>query len=218
MILKACIFDLDGVLVDTARFHYLAWRTLAKGFGFEFTESDNERLKGVSRMDSLEILLEIGQINLSEPDKMKYADEKNQLYLRYIRKMTGEDVLPGVREFLSELKQSGILLALGSVSKNAAEILNRTGITAFFDAIVDGNMITRAKPHPEVFLTGARLLKTDPASCIVFEDAVAGIRAAHFAGMKCVGVGAPGILAEADLIIPEFLDLSWERVVSKLNE
>ena len=218
MILKACIFDLDGVLVDTARFHYLAWRTLANRFGFEFTESDNERLKGVSRMDSLEILLEIGKINLSEPDKMKYADEKNQLYLRYIRKMTGEDVLPGVREFLSELKQSGILLALGSVSKNASEILNRTRFTAFFDAIVDGNMITQAKPHPEVFLTGARLLKTDPAHCIVFEDAVAGIRAAHFAGMKCIGVGSPGILAEADLIIPGFLDLSWAGVVSKLNE
>lgn len=218
MILKACLFDLDGVLVDTARFHYLAWHSLANSLGFKFTESDNERLKGVSRMDSLEILLEIGNIKLSEKDKLKYAQEKNQLYLQCIRKMTREDVLPGVREFLSTLRHSGILLGLGSVSKNALEILNRTDITAFFDAIVDGTMITHAKPDPEVFLTGARLLNTDPKSCLVFEDAVAGVRAAHHAGMKCVGIGSPEILAEADLIVPGFQGLSWKSVISNLNE
>ncbi len=218
MILKACLFDLDGVLVDTARFHYLAWRTLANKLGFEFSESDNERLKGVSRMDSLEILLEIGKIKLIEPDKQKYADEKNQLYLQYIRKMTSEDVLPGVRTFLSELIQSGILLCLGSVSRNAGEILQRTDLTSYFNAIVDGNMITQAKPHPEVFLTGAHLLKIKSENCLVFEDAVAGIRAAHHAGMKCIGIGSPEILHEADLIIPGFVNMSWHSVISNLND
>ena len=218
MNVKACLFDLDGVLVDTARFHYLAWRLLADRFGFEFTETDNERLKGVSRMDSLDILLEIGNITLSDKDKLMVADEKNQLYLKYIRNMTGDDVLPGVRTFLTEVRQAGIRVALGSVSRNAGEILNRTGLTAMFDAIVDGNMITHAKPHPEVFETGARMLDIPAADCIVFEDAVAGIQAAHHACMKCVGVGSPEILAEADLIIPGFQNLTWKGVVSNLND
>jgi beta-phosphoglucomutase len=213
MTIKACIFDLDGVLVDTARYHYLAWKSLADRLGFVFTESDNERLKGVSRMASLDILLEIGKMAPTDLEKLEYAAEKNALYLEYIEKMTPEDILPGVREFLSELKKSGILIGLGSVSKNARTILTRTAITDFFDAIVDGNIISRAKPDPEVFLTGAGMLNMPPANCLVFEDAVAGVQAAHRAGMKCVGVGSLDILGEADMIIPGFRNFKMENLI-----
>jgi beta-phosphoglucomutase len=190
--------------VDTARYHFLAWKSLADRLGFSFTESDNERLKGVSRMASLEILLDIGNIAPTDLEKLEFAAEKNELYLGYIEKMTPDDILPGVREFLTELKKSGILIGLGSVSKNARSILTRTAVTDFFDAIVDGNIITHAKPDPEVFLTGAKMLNTPPSQCVVFEDAVAGVEAAHRAGMKCIGVGEPDILSEADRVIPGF--------------
>jgi len=213
MTIKACIFDLDGVLVDTARYHFLAWKSLADRLGFTFTESDNERLKGVSRMESLEILLEIGKIVATDSQKQEYAAEKNALYLEHIEKMTPEDILPGVREFLTEVKKSGILIGLGSVSKNARSILSKTAITGFFDAIVDGNIITHAKPDPEVFLTGAKMLNMPPAQCVVFEDALAGVEAAHRAGMKCVGVGAPDILHKADMIIPGFENFRMKDLI-----
>jgi beta-phosphoglucomutase len=213
MTIKGCIFDLDGVLVDTARFHFLAWKNLADRLGFDFTESDNERLKGVSRMASLEILLEIGKLAPTDIEKQEYAAEKNALYLQFIEKMKPEDILPGVREFLNELKKAGIRVGLGSVSKNARTILSKTSLTDFFDAIVDGNIISRAKPDPEVFLTGAKMLNLPPARCIVFEDAVAGVEAAHRAGMKCVGVGSRDILGEADLIIPGFENLTMKDLI-----
>lgn len=213
MTIKACIFDLDGVLVDTARYHYLAWRNLADRLGFSFTESDNERLKGVSRMASLEILLEIGKMNPSENEKITFAAQKNALYLEYIEKMNPDDILPGVREFLTELKKAGILIGLGSVSKNAQSILSKTDITGFFDAIVDGNIISQAKPDPEVFLTGAKMLNTNPEQCVVFEDALAGVEAAHRAGMKCVGIGSPDILSEADMVIPGFENFKVKDIV-----
>jgi beta-phosphoglucomutase len=213
MTIKGCIFDLDGVLVDTARFHFLAWKSLADRLGFEFTESDNERLKGVSRMASLEILLEIGKLAPTDIEKMEYASEKNALYLRYIEKMKPSDILPGVREFLNEIKRTGVRIGLGSVSKNAQSILSKTGITEFFDAIVDGNIISRAKPDPEVFLTGAKMLNLPPAQCVVFEDAVAGVEAAHRAGMKCVGVGSRDILTEADLVIPGFENFTMNDLI-----
>ncbi len=212
MIIKACLFDLDGVVVDTAHFHFLAWRNLAEKLGFEFTEHDNERLKGVSRMDSLAILLEIGKVSLSDPEKIRLAEQKNQLYLQYIRNMTPDDVLPGVKTFLSELKESGILLGIGSASKNARTILESIDLVTKFDVIVDGNLISQAKPHPEVFALGAKMLRVDPSHCVVFEDAIAGIQAAHNAGMKCIGVGAAGILYEADLVIPGFRDLKLSDI------
>jgi beta-phosphoglucomutase len=212
MIIKACLFDLDGVVVDTAHFHFLAWRNLAEKLGFVFTEHDNEKLKGVSRMDSLDILLEIGKVSLSNPEKTRLAEQKNQLYLQYIRNMTPDDVLPGVKRFLSELKESGILLGIGSASKNARTILESIDLVTKFDAIVDGNLISQAKPHPEVFALGAKMLRVDPSQCVVFEDAIAGIQAAHNAGMKCIGVGAAGILREADLVISGFRDLKLSDI------
>jgi beta-phosphoglucomutase len=207
MKVKACLFDLDGVLVDTARFHFLAWRKLAVELGFEFTEADNEQLKGVSRMDSLEILLRIGKKSLTQEEKDRYAAEKNEVYLGYVKQMTPADILPGVTEFLSEVRKNQIMIGLGSASKNARLILERTGIVTLFDVIVDGNLITHAKPDPEVFAMGAQLLEIENKACIVFEDAVAGVQAAHNAGMKCIGIGSPEILGEADMVLPGFLNL-----------
>ena len=169
-------------------------------------------------MASLEILLEIGKKAPTDIEKLEYAAEKNTLYLENIEKMTPEDILPGVMEFLTEIKKSGILIGLGSVSKNARSILSKTAITDFFDAIVDGNIITHAKPDPEVFLTGARMLNMPPAQCVVFEDAVAGVEAAHRAGMKCVGVGEPDILGEADMIIPGFENFNLKDLTLYLEK
>lgn len=208
--MKGCIFDLDGVIVDTAKYHYLAWKKIADEFGFEFTLKDNERLKGVSRMASLDILLGIGGIKLSEGEKAEVADRKNRIYLEYILKMTPEEVLPGVKEFLTALHTAGIKVSLGSASKNAKTILKQVGIETLFDAVADGTNVSKAKPDPEVFLKGAELLGLAPADCLVFEDAVAGVEAAHRGGMKCVGVGDPEVLREADYHIDGFGQLKME--------
>lgn len=211
MEVKACIFDLDGVIVDTAKYHYLAWKTIADELGFEFTEKHNERLKGVSRMRSLEILLEVGGVILDQPTCELLADKKNKLYLDYVLKMTPDEVLPGAKEFLSELRKNNILTALGSASKNAMTILNRLNITQYFDAIIDGNKTAKAKPDPDVFLKGARELNIDPQYCVVFEDAEAGIEAAIAAGMRCIGVGSPETLGKANAVIAGFKNFNLER-------
>ncbi len=205
---QAYLFDLDGVIVDTARFHYLAWKRLANQLGFEFTESQNEALKGISRMDSLEIVLKAGNVTLSQEEKLKYATEKNAYYLELCSRMTPGDVLPGVLPFIEEAKREGILIGLGSASKNAGTILKSLAITGYFDTIVDGNRIRNSKPDPEVFLTGAADLGVKPENCTVFEDAAAGIEAAGRAGMKAVGVGDPLILQNADFVIPGFEGIS----------
>ena len=149
--MKGCIFDLDGVIVDTAKYHYLAWKKIADEFGFVFTEKDNERLKGVSRMASLDILLSIGGVHLSEGEKLQVADKKNEIYLGYILKMTPDEVLPGVLTFLKTLRDQGIKISLGSASKNAKTILHQVGIENLFDAVADGTNVSKAKPDPEVF-------------------------------------------------------------------
>lgn len=213
--IKCCIFDLDGVLVDTAKYHYLAWKSVARELGFDFTETDNERLKGVSRMASLDILLSIGNVELTSEEKLSIADRKNQRYLEYILKMTPDEVLPGVTGFLKELKRRHVKIALGSASKNARTILQQTGIEHFFDAIADGNNVTHAKPDPEVFLTAASLATSVPAESLVFEDAVAGIEAARRAGITSVGVGNPEILKDANYHINSFLE--QEKLLQLLN-
>lgn len=205
---KACLFDLDGVLVDTAKYHYLAWKRLANELGFDFTKEDNERLKGVSRMDSLNILLEIGGKNFDEETKLKLAEKKNKWYVEYISKMTKDEILPGVKEFLTDVKNSGIKIGLGSVSKNSMKILESTELKDYFDSIIDGTKITHAKPNPEVFLKGAEELKIDPKDCVVFEDAAAGIEAAINAGMHSIGVGSKNILNKAEKIIPGFKNMN----------
>src|SRR6266542_4973647 len=158
MEIKACIFDLDGVIVDTAKYHFIAWREIARELGFEFTEDHNERLKGVSRMRSLEILLEVGGISLDQKTKEHLAEKKNTDYLKYVLQMKPNEILPGAKAFLEELRRLGIKIALGSASKNALTILDRLEITGLFDTIIDGNKVTKAKPDPEIFLKGAEEL------------------------------------------------------------
>ena len=206
--IKACLFDLDGVVVDTAKYHFIAWRELAQELGFDFTEADNERLKGVSRVRSLEILLEIGGIELDDEKKEQLAAKKNENYVGYIRQMKPDEILPGVEDFLSELRKNGILIALGSASKNAPLILKQIGLTHLFDAIIDGNNVSKAKPDPEVFLKGAEALNVAPTDCVVFEDAQAGIEAARNAGMHVIGVGHPDNLKNADFVIPGFEEMT----------
>jgi beta-phosphoglucomutase len=211
MEVKACIFDLDGVIVDTAKYHYLAWKHIADELGFEFTEKHNERLKGVSRMRSLEILLEVGGIKLDTHAAEILAAQKNKLYLDYVFRMTPDEVLPGAKEFLTELRQNQIKIALGSASKNAMTILERVDITNYFDAVIDGNKTDKAKPDPDVFLKGASELYTDPIYCVVFEDAEAGIEAAIAAKMRCIGVGSAETLGKANAVISGFENFNLER-------
>ena len=214
MEIKACLFDLDGVVVDTARYHYLAWKKIADDLGFSFSEHDNERLKGVGRMESLDILLEIGNIKVDLKKKAELAATKNSLYVSYIQKMTPDEILPGVIRFLDELHNSGMLIALGSASKNAMSILNKINISEKFDAIIDGNKVSKAKPDPEVFLKGAIELGVDPHNCLVFEDAQAGIDAARNGGMHIIGIGQPENLTNAEFVIPGFETLNMNQLKS----
>lgn len=199
--IKGAIFDLDGVIVDTAKYHYLAWKRLAADLGFEFTKEDNERLKGVSRMRSLDILLEIGGIKACETEKQAMASRKNDWYVEYIKKMDETELLDGAKEYLQKLRGEGVKIALGSASKNAPLILDNLKIKELFDAVIDGNKVSKAKPDPEVFLLGAEEIHVEPAECVVFEDAVAGITAAKLAGMKTVGIGTRETLREADWVV-----------------
>lgn len=215
--IKAFIFDLDGVIVDTAKYHFLAWKYIAEKLGFEFTENDNERLKGVSRMRSLDILLEVGNLTLEQSKKGKLAEEKNNLYLEHIYKLKKDEILPGVLEFLIQAKKLGIKVALGSASKNAPLILDQLGLTSMFDALIDGNSVSKAKPDPEVFLKGAETLKVTPESCVVFEDAEAGIEAAIAGNMLCVGVGSELNLGKANVVISGFQNLSPQNLLEKLG-
>lgn len=211
---KGCIFDLDGVICDTAKYHYLAWKKLARELNIPFTEQDNEQLKGVSRMDSLKILLSLGHLTLPEQEMLRLADQKNNWYKEYIKEISSEELLPGVADFLSQLRSHGMKIALGSVSRNAPAILHGLRIQACFDTIIDGNAVTKAKPDPEVFLSGARMLRLAPEECLVFEDAASGIKAAHNANMHCIGIGNPDILTGADHVISSFLDFSYDKLLS----
>lgn len=201
---KAFIFDLDGVIVDTAKYHFLAWQKLAQELGIEFTPEHNEDLKGVSRVRSLDIILALGNIEASQEDKNKWLIQKNEDYLSYLVDMDESEILPGVLHVLEFIKEKNQLIALGSASKNARPILEKTGILPFFDAIVDGNDVSNAKPDPEVFLRAAKLLNVSNENAIVFEDSVAGIQAANIANMISVGIGDAAILREAKYNFKDF--------------
>lgn len=210
------IFDLDGVIADTAKYHYLAWKEIASKLGIDFGPEQNERLKGVSRERSFEIVLECGHRAMPKNEQQKYCERKNEIYLSYIRKMGADEILPGVRAFLDLAREQGYRIALGSASKNAQLILERLGITGCFDAIVDGTKVTRAKPDPAVFVRGAKELGLSCAQCVVFEDSEAGMEAAHRGGMKGVGVGSPAQLKQADIVIPGFLGVTPDEIEAKL--
>jgi nigerose phosphorylase len=213
--IRGAIFDLDGVLVDTAKYHYLAWKRLAGELHIDFTSEDNERLKGVSRVRSLEIILELGGKTLAEEDKAKAAEKKNGWYLEYIRDITPKELLPEVVPFLTYLREHGVRLSLGSASKNAAAILDKLAISPLFDAVVHGGHVSKAKPDPEIFLAAAKALGLPPAQCVVFEDASAGVEAGKNAGMTVIGVGDPAVLTQADMVIKSFAELSFPLVIEE---
>ena len=210
---EAVIFDLDGVIVSTDECHYQAWKRLADEEGIYFDREINLRLRGVSRMDCLEIILERANRNYSVVEKKTMAERKNNYYRDLIRQLTPEHILPGVMRVLNGLKMNGIKIAIGSSSRNASLILEKIGLTGFFDAVIDGNDITESKPDPEVFLIAAERLGVPPEKCLVVEDADAGVEAALAGGMTVLGVGAAADNEKATLKAADLTALSWEEFV-----
>jgi beta-phosphoglucomutase len=204
-VIKAFIFDLDGVIVDTAKYHFKAWRRLANALGFDFDEKKNEELKGVSRMESLDRILSWGGVAISEDEKITRAAQKNDWYREYIQHMDPEEILEGVMPFLNACKSAGLKMAIGSASKNTPTILDRINLSEYFDAVIDGNKIDRSKPDPQVFLMGAEAMGVHPSETIVFEDAVSGVDAALAGGFRAVGIGSEDVLGHAHLVIPNFI-------------
>lgn len=215
--INTCIFDLDGVLVDTASYHFLAWKRLANSLGFDFSESDNERLKGVNRMSSLKMILDWAGLSKNENEMSLLAEQKNDWYKTMIRTMNSSNLLPGTEAFLEELACSDYHLAVGSASKNAEAILQKTGIRHYFEVVVDGNMVSKSKPNPLVFLKAAELLFVDPKACAVFEDAQAGVEAALRAGMKVIGVAESANLLGAHGYVTGLSEMNIERLESIIN-
>ncbi len=205
---KGFIFDLDGVIVDTAKYHFLAWRKLANTVGVDFSEEQNEQLKGISRVKSLEKILDWGGITLSEDKFMELMAKKNHDYLKYVDAMDASETLPDIPKILNYLQSIEQPIALGSASKNARTILKKVHLFEAFDAIVDGTDVTKAKPDPEVFLNAAKLLGITPEECIVFEDSVAGVQAANAANMISIGIGSKEVLHEADFVFTDFTEIS----------
>ncbi|PQJ23301.1 beta-phosphoglucomutase [Tenacibaculum sp. SG-28] len=204
----AFIFDLDGVIVDTAKYHFLAWKKLANGIGIDFTQTQNEQLKGVSRVKSLEKILQWGNATISETQFQELMDKKNADYLGYIEKMDAEEILPDVPKIINYLTSKNAPIALGSASKNARPILQKVNLLDAFHAIVDGTNVSKAKPDPEVFLNAAKQLNVAPEHCIVFEDSQAGVQAAKNAGMIAIGIGDAKVLHEADYVFRDFTEIT----------
>ncbi len=207
---KAFIFDLDGVIVDTAKYHFLAWQNLANSLSISFSEEQNEQLKGVSRVRSLEKILEWGNKTISEEEFTRLMAEKNEEYLAYISKMDTSEILPDVPRILNYLISKNQAIALGSASKNARIILDKVELTNKFNTIVDGTDVSKAKPDPEVFLIGAKALDIAPEDCVVFEDSVAGVQAANIANMISIGIGDAKVLHEADYVFKDFTEIKEE--------
>ncbi len=215
---KAFIFDLDGVIVDTAKYHFLAWQKIAKTLEINFTHEHNELLKGVSRVRSLEIILGLGNVEATDEQKEQWLVQKNEDYLEYINKMDDSEILPGVMNVLNFLKENNQPIVLGSASKNARPILEKVNILHYFDDIVDGNDVSNAKPDPEVFIVGAKKANQPNENAIVFEDSVAGIQAANIAGMISVGIGEPSVLNEAKYNFNNFTEITEEFLMELINQ
>ncbi|MCD6160313.1 MAG: beta-phosphoglucomutase [Kosmotoga sp.] len=198
---EALVFDLDGVIADTAKFHYEAWKRLLEDLGFQIDPNESEQLKGVGRIQALETLLTNRGIDFPYSKKVELAERKNAYYVKLLSLVDEGFLLPGGMEFVSLAKKRGYKTALATASKNAHIILNKTRICSYFDVIVDGTMVKRTKPDPEIFLLTAKRLKAKPEKCVVFEDAYAGIEGAKKAGMKCIGIGKPEVLSNADFVV-----------------
>jgi beta-phosphoglucomutase len=214
--IRGVIFDLDGVIVDTAVFHYKAWKDMANDLGFDIDEAFNETLKGISRMDSIMRVLAHGKLTLSSEEVIKLAEKKNDAYVEMIDQMTEEHILPGIAQLIFQIKQLDLKMALGSASKNAPRILERIGLASMFDAVIDGNSVSRSKPDPEVFIKGAEALGLKPEECLVIEDAFAGIEAAHAAGMKAVGIGTHENLPNADRLLSSFENVDLKKLLEEI--
>jgi len=210
--IKAVIFDLDGVLVDTARYHDQAWEELATGFGYALTEADRHALKGRSRADSLEYILEQAGWEDADPaQKSRWLQAKNARYLELVEELTPHDAAEGAQDLLRHLREAGIKLALGSASQNATKVLSKIGMEGAFDSVVDGTRTTRSKPDPQVFEMAASDLGLEPKDCIVIEDAQAGIQAALAGGFRTIGLGDPLVLAQAHRVIASLKELSFDQ-------
>ena len=201
------LFDLDGVIVDTANYHFLAWKKIASNFGFELSKENNEKLKGVSRTKCLNIILELSNFNLNENSFNYYLKKKNEIYLDYIKNINSENILPGILKTLNYLKEKNIMIGIGSASKNAIFIIEKLKIVPFFDVIVDGNQIVNSKPDPEVFLKGSKALGVLPENCVVFEDSDSGIQAAKAAKMTAIAIGTPDKFSNYDFCFTNFLKI-----------
>ncbi|MGP6140294.1 beta-phosphoglucomutase [Jeotgalibaca sp. A127] len=215
MVLKGVIFDLDGVLTDTAEFHFRAWQDLGEKIDISFDRAFNENLKGISRMDSLDRILEHGGKKdvYSIEEKESLAKEKNDDYVELIKEITPADILPGVKKFLDDCREAGLKLGLASASKNGPAILKNLGLTDYFEVVVDPASLTNGKPDPEIFLKGAELLGLDPSECVGVEDAEAGIASINSAGMFSVGVGSPESMKQADLFVEETIELDLDAII-----
>lgn len=215
---RGFIFDLDGVIVDTAKYHFLAWKKLANDLGIDFTEHQNEQLKGVSRVKSLEKILDWGGVSLSEDAFQDQMNKKNTDYLSYIESMKEDEILVDVPKVLTFLKKEQQPIALGSASKNARKILKKVALYESFDSIVDGTNVSKAKPDPEVFLIAAKELNMAPNQCVVFEDSIAGVQAANKADMISIGIGEQEVLNEADFVFKDFSEISIEFLTQLINK
>ena len=207
---KAVIFDLDGVITDTAHYHYLAWKALAESEGVHFDHAFNENLKGVDRMGSLNLILAGSSKTYSMEQKLALAERKNNQYVELIATMSQADLLPGAIEALASVRAAGLKIGLASVSKNAFTVLDRLGIRDRFDYVVDAALIANSKPHPEIFLNAAAALGVAPQDCLGVEDAVAGVASIKSAGMFALGVGSPDVLTQADRVIPSLSEFRLE--------
>lgn len=207
---KAVIFDLDGVITDTAHYHYLAWKRLAESQGVHFDHAFNENLKGIDRMGSLDLILASSKRAYTAEEKLALADEKNLHYQELIATMSSADLLPGAVRALDVVRAAGLRIGLASVSKNAFTVLGRLGITDKFDYVVDAATIARGKPDPEIFLKAARELGVAPQDCLGVEDAVAGVASIKAAGMFALGIGHPFVLTQADVVITSLGDFNLE--------
>ncbi len=212
MELKAIIFDLDGVICSTDNYHYLAWKSLADELGIYFDREINNRLRGVSRMDSLDIILERCDANYPPELKESFAAIKNLRYVGFLQNLTPENVLEGMPEFLAACKENGIKTALASASKNAPFIIHKLDLEDKFDFIADAAAVEKSKPAPDIFLAAAEGLGIEPEYCLGIEDAAAGIEAIHAAGMKAIGIGSADILGEADMLVSETKELVFDKV------
>ena len=211
---RAALFDLDGVRVDSARLHFVAWKRIADELGIAFTEHDNEALKGVDRLGSLDLILALGGRTLDDAARLATAERKNGYYVEALATMGKGDILPGAETLVAEARAAGLKLAVASASRNATAVLDRVGLLGAFDHVADAGKVARSKPAPDIFLACAEALEVAPLECVGFEDAAAGVAAINAAGMMSVGIGDPAILGEAKLVFPSTAAVNLDRVLA----